>query len=100
MDSHTLQIDLEDENLDAGSMVYVADANTAIDPGLKVPGWNVQMVAPTVGQHEYLTNYGLQSRGKSRRSIRAPNSRSSCCALTLARCSSSSGCRPCRSCWA
>lgn len=64
MDSHTLHIDLEDENLDAAGMVYVADANTAMDPGLKVPGWTVQMVPPTVGQHEYLTNYGLQSSGQ------------------------------------
>lgn len=63
MDSHHLQISIEDKNLDAAAIVYVADANTAMDPSLSVPGWGVQLGAQTVENHAYPTNYGLSSAG-------------------------------------
>lgn len=65
LDSHVLTINVEDQVLDATGLVYKADANTAIDPDLKVPGWTVKLGAPTVVSHEYPTNYGLQSSGQA-----------------------------------
>ncbi|MEY4695810.1 MAG: hypothetical protein RIT14_238 [Pseudomonadota bacterium] len=65
LDSHILQINIEDENLDASGLVYVADPNTAIDPDLKVPGWTVAIEDAQVQDHSYPTNYGLQSSGQS-----------------------------------
>lgn len=65
LDSHVLTIDIEDENLGADSLVYVADANTAIDPDLSVPGWNVKLDAPKIEAHEYPTNYGLKFSGQT-----------------------------------
>jgi len=65
LDSHLLTIDIEDENLDANTLVYVADADTAIDPDLSVPGWNVKLDAPKIEVHEYPTNYGLKFSGQT-----------------------------------
>ena len=64
LDSHVLRIYVEDENLDAANMVYVADSNTAIDPELRVPGWTVKLGAALVDDRTYPTNYGLQSGGQ------------------------------------
>lgn len=63
MDSHTLRINIEDQNLDTSGLVYAVDKNTAIDPDLKVPGWTVKLGPETVEDHEYPTNYGLVSSG-------------------------------------
>lgn len=63
MDSHVLNIDIEDQNLDKTGLVYVADKSTAIDPDLKVPGWSVKLGPETVESHEYPTNYGLVESG-------------------------------------
>lgn len=65
LDSHLLTIDIEDENLDANTLVYVTDANTAIDPDLSVPGWSVQLNEPKIEVHEYPTNYGLKFSGQT-----------------------------------
>ena len=63
LDDHRLTIELEDENLDASSLRYVADDGIALDPGLKVAGWAVSLLPARVEQHVYPTNYGLRSSG-------------------------------------
>lgn len=63
MDSHILNINIEDQNLDKSGLVYVVDKSTAIDPDLQVPGWAVKLGPETVESHEYPTNYGLVSSG-------------------------------------
>ncbi len=65
LDSHVLHIYVEDENLDAAHMLYVADASTAIDPELRVPGWTVKLGTAQVDLRSYPTNYGLQSSGET-----------------------------------
>lgn len=65
LDSHTITINVEDQNLDAASLVYQADPNTAIDPDLIVPGWAVKLGPQTVQAHSYPSNYGLQSGGQA-----------------------------------
>ncbi len=65
LDSHVLHIYVEDENLDAAHMQYVADASTAIDPELRVPGWTVKLGTAQVDLRSYPTNYGLQSSGET-----------------------------------
>jgi hypothetical protein len=63
LDSHVLTIELEDENVDASGLQYAADEGIALDPGLKLPGWTVQLETPQVAPHVYPTNYGLRSSG-------------------------------------
>ena len=63
MDNHHLSISIEDKNLDATSIVYVTDDNTAIDPNLLVPGFGALLAPETVEDHVYPTNYGLTSAG-------------------------------------
>lgn len=63
LDEHVLTIELEDENLDANSLQYVADEGTALDPGLGVPGWTVAIEQAKISDHVYPTNYGLRSSG-------------------------------------
>lgn len=63
LDNHVLTIELEDENLDTSGLVYVPDDGIALDPGLSVPGWSVELKTPQVDPHVYPTNYGLRSSG-------------------------------------
>jgi len=63
MDDHNLTISLEDQASDNTRIVYAVDENTAIDPGLNVPGWAIKLAPQTVEDHLYPTNYGLVSSG-------------------------------------
>lgn len=65
MDDHVLGIELEDQNLDTSAMVYKADPNSALDPGVSVPGWDVRLDGSEVQDHRYDTNYGLTGAGES-----------------------------------
>jgi hypothetical protein len=61
MDDHFLAISIEDQMATIDQIVYAPDPNTAMDPGVNVPGWAVKLAAPTVLDHVYPTNYGLLS---------------------------------------
>lgn len=62
MDNHVLEIQLEDANWDASTLVYVADVEaTALDPGVSVPGWATSLPEPYAVPHTYATSYGLRS---------------------------------------
>lgn len=63
LDNHVLTIELEDENLDASGLEYVADEGIALDPRLNIPGWTVRLETPQITPHMYPTNYGLRSSG-------------------------------------
>ena len=59
MDNHFLTISIEDQAAAIDQIVYVTDDNTAMDPGVNVPGWAVKLAASTAADHVYPTNYGL-----------------------------------------
>ncbi len=60
LDDHTLEIAIEDGELDSGHAVFVADAaNQGIDPNVTVAGWNIsQTIRHEVSDHTYASNYG------------------------------------------
>src|SRR5690606_23171385 len=61
LDDHVLRIAIEDAELDESGLVYVADGNSALDPSIEVPGWQVGMRDPVIDTHVYPTNYGVVS---------------------------------------
>ena len=64
LDNHKLTIEIEDENLDAENLVYVADEGIALDPSVDVAGWDVKLGQAEIEPHLYPTNYGLRSSGQ------------------------------------
>lgn len=58
LDDHVLRIEIEDSNMDIGSLAYVSDGNSALDPEVEVAGWAARLGEPSVDRHEYPTNYG------------------------------------------
>ena len=59
LDDHTLELRIEDSDLDARQAVYVADVdNATVSPDLKVPGWVIGEHRSRVVTQTYHTNYG------------------------------------------
>jgi hypothetical protein len=54
-------IAIEDSTFDNTSLRYVADRGTALDPGARVPGWNLSLGTTRSAEHTYKTDYGLRS---------------------------------------
>jgi hypothetical protein len=63
MDDHTITLEFEDENLDNAHLRYVADEGIALDPAVKVAGWDVALGQATVADHSYATTYGSRASG-------------------------------------
>lgn len=63
MDDHTITLEFEDENLDNAHLRYVADEGIALDPGVKVAGWEVALGQASVVDHTYATTYGSRASG-------------------------------------
>ncbi len=63
MDNHIVTLDFEDSTYDSSTIRYVADDGTALDPGVRVGGWDVSLGKPQVTAHVYPTNYGMRSTG-------------------------------------
>lgn len=61
LDNHHITVELEDSTYDSSTLHYVADRGTALDPGLRIPGWKVKLEQPNIAQHIYPTDYGLRS---------------------------------------
>ncbi len=61
LDDHVIALQFEDSTYDRNGLRYVGDSGTAIDPGLRVPGWDVHLGQPAVSRHVYPTDYGLRS---------------------------------------
>lgn len=58
-DDHTLEIAIEDADLDVAHSVFVADAGgQGIDPDVAVSGWDVGGFRSSVTDHLYHSNYG------------------------------------------
>ena len=61
LDNHIITLDLEDAELNNTQLTYTVDQGIALDPAVKVAGWKVTLLPPTVAAHVYDTNYGLRS---------------------------------------
>jgi hypothetical protein len=54
-----LAIEIEDNDLEADQLVYVADSeNCGVDGNFRVPGWICERLWTDVLTHDYATNYG------------------------------------------
>ncbi len=54
-----LAIEIEDNDLEADQLVYVADReNCGVDGNFRVPGWTYEGISADVLTHDYATNYG------------------------------------------
>ncbi len=54
-----LTIEIEDDDLDADQLVYVADCeNCGVDGNFRVAGWRLDGFSSQAIQHDYTTNYG------------------------------------------
>lgn len=65
LDNHVVTVEIEDQNADSSALQYVVDEGTALDPGVKAPGWVVRLLAARSENHTYPTNYGMRSSGVS-----------------------------------
>jgi hypothetical protein len=70
LDSHTLEIQLEDSMFEQGGLRFVADdKNIGRNPAIQLSGWTIHDVSHRIGSHLYRTNYGdvsLPSGNESR----------------------------------
>lgn len=58
-DEQQMNIELEESNLDASQMIYIADtANTRFDTTLHVSNWTIERFEMTTKTKKYDTNYG------------------------------------------
>jgi hypothetical protein len=58
-DRHKIRVDVEDEKVFAGMMVFEADqANSRLGDEITVPGWIVSKFSTQVSSKEYHSNYG------------------------------------------
>lgn len=58
-DAHTMRIAVEDSNLTAGELVFVADrANSALGDELNMSGWRALNFGTQIDSKKYRTNYG------------------------------------------
>lgn len=72
LDRHELTVEVEDKEFTEDELVYVADtANTAVDPHIRLPGWELGAPRMRVRTHEY-TALGDPTRPPD---ARAPYSR-------------------------
>ena len=59
LDTHTLRLTVEDTTYSEQDLVYVADTDeSGIDPGVKMPGWNITGWDLPIVSHEYQTSFG------------------------------------------
>lgn len=59
MDSHVLDITIEDGNFEQDVVRYIPDlVNTTINPEIDVPGWDLEHIPPRVTSHVYKSNFG------------------------------------------
>jgi hypothetical protein len=59
LDKHTIEIEIEDSDLDETKSIYVADTdNAGINPDAQVRGWTIARVQSSVKSKLYNTNYG------------------------------------------
>lgn len=58
LESHTLNIFIEDAALDDSKLQYVADSASNISPDVKVPGFAIKNFGQQSGAHTYKTTYG------------------------------------------
>ena len=59
-DRHSLTIELEDENHNTSSLVYLPTSGTHLDPAVKLQGWDIHssQVSAVVIDHFYNTTFG------------------------------------------
>lgn len=59
LDNHTLTIEIEDTDNEEFKLRYLSDVeNCGFNPGVRVPGWEVDRMGVSVVPHTYTTNYG------------------------------------------
>lgn len=59
LDNHLLTIEIEDNENEEHKLKYIPDGeNSAMDPGIQVPGWRLGKARAAVDSHGYKTNYG------------------------------------------
>ena len=59
LDSHRLSIEMEDTQTTEAGLVYLADTEqSALDAGLKIPGWAITGHDMKVSTHTYTTKFG------------------------------------------
>lgn len=69
LDDHTLELQVEDSEHDARTLVYDGDtANATVSPELQVSGWQVTGNHGAISAHAYHTNYGDTSLPHDRES--------------------------------
>ncbi len=59
LDDHELPIEIEDASADDKQQVYVLDqVQSGLDPGVRIPGWKIDGIRLTSGDHRYKTTFG------------------------------------------
>jgi hypothetical protein len=59
LDSHRLSIEMEDAQTTESGLIYLPDSEqSALDAGLKIPGWSINGHDMTVTAHTYTTKFG------------------------------------------
>ncbi len=70
LDSQTIRLVIEDSDMTADRIVYVADTdNSTIDPDVEVSGYDLSGNTATVAAHRYRTNYGDITLPKNHESV-------------------------------
>lgn len=65
LDSHRLHIEMEDTSLTKAALQYLPDTrDSALDAGLKIPGWAITGHAMEVADHTYETSFGERTGSK------------------------------------
>ena len=69
-DKQVLALEFEDNENDVGTFVFLPDKeNCAIDPGVRLPGWQITSTTYEVKEHQYNTNYGDTSLPSGSKSV-------------------------------
>ena len=69
-DTQVLALEFEDNENDIGTFQFVADTeNCALDPGIRLPGWQITSASYDVKEHQYNSNYGDTSLPSGAKSV-------------------------------
>jgi hypothetical protein len=69
-DTQILALEFEDNDNDIGTLQFVSDTeNCALDPDIRLPGWQITGAAYAVKEHQYTTNYGDTSLPSGNKSV-------------------------------
>ncbi len=69
-DKQNLALEFEDNENDVGTLIFLPDTeNCAIDPSVRLPGWQITNTTYEVKEHQYNSNYGDTSLPSGSKSV-------------------------------